>query len=82
MPITIFDAKGIPATRRERIEAAVAAAGRHLSRRFEAWIVAERCPPGYAVRMTGAQGFDRVAQFSGSETEAEITERVRVTLED
>ena len=31
MPITVFDTKGIPATRRERIEAAVEAAGRELA---------------------------------------------------
>jgi hypothetical protein len=29
MPPTVFETKGVPATRRERIEAAVAAGGRH-----------------------------------------------------
>jgi hypothetical protein len=32
MPLTIFDTKGIPAMRRERIEAAVTAAGKHAGR--------------------------------------------------
>jgi hypothetical protein len=30
MSLTIFDCKGIPATRRERIEAAVEAGGKHV----------------------------------------------------
>ena len=82
MPVTIFNAKGIPATRLERIEAAVVAAGKHQSAPYEAWIVPALRPPAYAVRITGAKGFDRVAQFSGQETEAEITERIIETLEE
>jgi hypothetical protein len=31
MPLTVFDMKGIPGHRRERIEAAVVAGGRHVS---------------------------------------------------
>jgi hypothetical protein len=31
MPLTVFDIKGIPGNRRERIEAAVIAGGRHTS---------------------------------------------------
>ena len=34
MPITIFDCKGVPALRRERIEAAVVAGGRYRTRIF------------------------------------------------
>jgi hypothetical protein len=30
MPLTVFDTKGVPATRRERIEAAVEAGGKHI----------------------------------------------------
>jgi len=41
VPITVFDTKGVPATRREAIEAAVEAAGRHLSAPHEAWISAD-----------------------------------------
>jgi hypothetical protein len=36
MPITVFDTKGVPGTRRERIEAAVVAGGRHARRPREA----------------------------------------------
>ena len=40
MPITVFNIKGLPATRREAIEAAVEAAGLRLSAPYEAWITA------------------------------------------
>jgi hypothetical protein len=40
MPITIFDSDTIPRDRRSEIEAAVVAGGRHLTKRFEGWIVA------------------------------------------
>jgi hypothetical protein len=40
MPLTVFGSKGIPGTQRERIEADVEAAGRHLAQPFEAWIAA------------------------------------------
>jgi len=42
MPLTVFDTKGVPATRRERIEAAVDAAGKHVTGPHEAWISADR----------------------------------------
>jgi hypothetical protein len=38
MPLTVFDCKGISATRRERIEAAVEAAGKHVAQPYEGWI--------------------------------------------
>ena len=41
MPLTVFDTKGIPATRRERIEAAVEAGGKHVAAPHEAWIAAD-----------------------------------------
>ena len=41
MPLTVFDTKGIPATRRERIETAVAAGGKDVSAPHEAWIAAD-----------------------------------------
>jgi ribosomal protein L16/L10AE len=40
VPITIFDSDTIPRDRRIEFEAAVVAAGKHLSKRFEGWIVA------------------------------------------
>ena len=39
MPLTVFDCKGIPAVRRDRIEAAVVAGGRHRTDQYEGWIV-------------------------------------------
>jgi hypothetical protein len=45
MPLTVFDCKGIPATRRERIEAAVEAGGKHIAQPSEAWIASG--PLGY-----------------------------------
>jgi hypothetical protein len=38
MQLTVFDMKGIPGHRRERIEAAVVACGKHGSGPHEAWI--------------------------------------------
>jgi hypothetical protein len=40
MPLTVLDCKGIPTSRRARIEGAVVAAGRNLSQPYEAWIAA------------------------------------------
>jgi len=39
VPITIFASDTIPRDRRAELEAAVVAAGRHLSKLFEGWIV-------------------------------------------
>ena len=41
MPLTVFEVKGIPGHRREPIEAAVVAGGKHLSATYEAWIAAD-----------------------------------------
>src|ERR1035441_9595073 len=41
MPLTVFDIKGVPGDRRERIEAAVVAGGRHARGPHEAWIAAD-----------------------------------------
>jgi hypothetical protein len=82
MPLTVFDIKGLPATRRERIEAAVEAGGQHLSVPYEAWIAADSLRGGMRVLITGPQGFERVVQFAPDEQPAEITRRVRETLED
>ena len=82
MPLTVFDCKGIPATQRERIEAAVEAAGRHLTRPFEAWIVAEPLRGGVRVLITGPQGFDRTVTFDATDDAAVIAERIRETIQD
>ena len=49
MPLLVFDTKGIPATRRERIEAAVEAGGKHASGRYQAWISADPFQGGVRV---------------------------------
>ena len=82
MPLLVFDAKGIPATRRERIENAVVAAGKHLRESYEAWITADPFRGGVRVLITGPQGFERSVQFAIDEEPVEITERVRATLDE
>jgi hypothetical protein len=78
---SLLDIKGIPASRRESVKAAVLAAAQHLSEDYEAWIVPARRPPGYAVRIIGPRGFYREAKFAGHEAEGEITESIRRTLQ-
>jgi hypothetical protein len=47
MPLTVFDMKGIPGARRERIETAVVAGNKHLSAPYEAWIAADPFRSGF-----------------------------------
>jgi len=82
MPLTVFDTKGIPAHRRERIEAAVLAAGKHVSQLYEAWISTDPFRGDVSVLITGPHGFERRAAFALDENPAEITRRVRVTIDD
>ena len=81
MPITVFDTKGIPGHRRERIEAAVVAGGAHTSTAYEAWIAADPFRGGFKVLITGPQGFERAALFAMDEEPATIKERIRETIE-
>jgi hypothetical protein len=53
MSLTVFDYKGISATGRERIEAAVEAAGQHLAQPYEGWIAADPLGGGLRVLITG-----------------------------
>ena len=80
MPLTVFDCKGISATRREIIEAAVEAAGKYFAQPYEGWIVADPFRGGVRVLITGPRGFERTVVFAIDESPAEITERVRKTL--
>jgi hypothetical protein len=82
VPITVFDTKGIPATRRERIEAAVVAGGKHVAAPHEAWIAADPFRNGVRVLITGPHGFQREVSFALDEVPAVIAQRVRETLED
>ena len=82
MPLTVFDCKGISSTRRERIEAAVEAGGKHSAEPYEGWIAADTFRGGVRVLITGPQGFERTVTFALDESPATITERVRETIED
>jgi hypothetical protein len=81
MPLTVFDSKGIPATRREHTEAAVAGAAQRLAQPYEAWIAADPFPGGVRVLITGPQGFERTVAFAPDEAPTTITQRVRETIE-
>jgi hypothetical protein len=81
MPLTVFQIKGVPGHRRERIEAAVVAGGKHLRAPHEGWIAVE--PRGMVrVLITGPDSFERSVGFAPDEDEAVITEMVRETFED
>ena len=62
-PITVFDVKGVPGHRREHIEAAVVAGGKHASTPYEAWIAADPFKGGFRLLITGPHGFERTAIF-------------------
>ena len=81
MPLTVFQIKGVPGHRRERIEAAVVAGGKSTRGPHEAWIAAD--PRGMVrVLMTGPDGFERSVGFAPDEAAAGITEMVRASLEE
>jgi len=82
VPITIFDSDTIPRERRPELEAAVVAAGRHLSKLFEGWIVATPDRRKFAVRITSYPELDISVLFEWSATAAEVTERVRAAMDD
>jgi hypothetical protein len=82
MPLTVFALQGIPGNRRERIEAAVVAGGRHASGPHEAWIVADPFNRGFRVLITGPRGSERTVTFAIDDDPAAIAERVRETLEE
>ena len=82
MPLLVFDCKGIPATRRERIETAVEAGGRHVKEQYEGWIAADPFRGGVRVVITGPQGFERTVFFALDEDSAVITQRVRETIDE
>jgi hypothetical protein len=82
MPLTVFDIKGLPGHRRERIEAAVVAGGKHTKAPHEAWIAADPFKGGFRVLMTGPHGFERTVTFALDDDPSDIAERVRETLEE
>jgi hypothetical protein len=72
MPLIVFDCKGIPAARRERIEAAVEAAGQRLAQPYEAWIAADPFTGCVRVLITGPQGFKGTVAFALGEAPKRI----------
>jgi hypothetical protein len=82
MPITVFEVKGIPAHRRERIESAVVAGGRRPAGPHEAFIAADPFRGGVKVHITGPHGLERTVTFALDEEPVLIAERVRDALED
>lgn len=81
MPLTVFDTKGIPATPRERIEAAVEAGGKRITAPHEAWITTDQ-QGKVRVVITGPHGFQRSVTFPQDEAAAVITDMVRATLDE
>jgi hypothetical protein len=82
MALTVFDVKGVSATRRERIEAAVVAGGRHTMGPHEAWLAADPSNGGFRVLITGPHGFERTVMFAIDDDPAVVADRVRETLEE
>ena len=82
MPLRVFDIKGSPGHRREHIEAAVVAGGKHVSVLYEAWIAADPFRGGFRLLITGPQGFERTVTIAVDDAPAVIADRVRETLEE
>jgi hypothetical protein len=82
MALTVFSLRGVPSNRRERIEAAVIAGGRHTTGPHEAWIAADPFNGGFRVLITRAHGFERTVKFALDDDPAVIAERVRATMEE
>jgi hypothetical protein len=74
--------QGIPATRRERIQAAVEAGGRHVKEQYEGWITVDPIRGGVRVVITGQQGFERTVLFALDEDPAVISHRVTETIDE
>ena len=74
MPLTVFDIKGVPGHRRERIEAAVIAGGRHVR--------GDPFKSGFCVLITGPQGVERTVLFAIDDDPAVVAERIRETMEE
>jgi hypothetical protein len=80
--IAIFDSDTVPRDRRAELEAAVVAAGRHLTKLFEGWIVATTDRRRFARRIASHRELDISIPFDWNATPADVTERVRAAMED
>ena len=81
MPLTVFDIKGVPGTRRERVEAAVVAGGRHTTGPHEGWI-ADPFAGGFRVLIPGTAWSRAHRDVAMYDDPAVIAERVRETMEE
>lgn len=68
MPISIYDSATIPGDRRPELEAAVVAARRHSSKRFEGWIAATEDSRKFAVRITPSPNVDIIVPLDWNAT--------------
>jgi hypothetical protein len=82
VPITVFDAKGIPATRRKGIGAAAVAAGPGCGRAARGVNRADPLRGGFKVLITGPHGLERSVSFVLDEVRAIITAHVRAALQE
>jgi hypothetical protein len=82
MPVTIFEMHGIPGHGRERIEATVAAGGKHTTGPHEAWITADPFRGGFKVLITGPHGVGRMVALALDDDPAVIAGRVREVMEE
>lgn len=82
MALTVFEIKGISGTRRERIEAAVVAGGKHVSGAYSAVIASDPFRGGFKVLIAGPHGFERTVTCAIADDPAVISERFRITLDD
>jgi hypothetical protein len=71
---------GLRSTRNHRVRSQ--AGSKHFSVSYEAWIAADPIRGGLRVLITGPQGFERIVQLDADEQPAEITRRVRETLDE
>lgn len=82
MALTVYDCNGLPVSRRLRIQAAVEAAGRHLSERYQAWISTDPSGAAVLVLIIGPNGFDRTVTLAIDEELGTIKERIRQTVDE
>ena len=80
MPLRVFDCKGIPATRRERIEAAVENRREVPYRTIRGLDLGRSLPRGGVRVLITGHGFERMVRFAIDEDPVVIREGVRETL--
>lgn len=75
MPITNFDSDTIPLIAGLKFEAAVVAAGKHLTKLFEGWVVATPDRRKIAVRIASYPEVDISIPFEWYATAVDVTAR-------